>query len=448
MGAPASAFTGTTAGGGSPQAASSTVTVALRAAEMRRARFIARGYTTPAMQENGEASNAQAASRPLLLLLAVAAGLAAANLYYGQPLAAAIGESLRAPAAAIGTALTATQVGYALGMILLVPLGDARERRSLVVTTLACSVPALLLVAASPSVSGLIASSLLVGASSSVVQMIVPYAVDLAPVEQRGRVVGTVMSGLFAGILLSRTASGALGAAFGWRAVYVVAAVVMAALGLLLRLVMPAREPAERLAYRDVLRSLGTVVKTQPVLRRRAVIGALGFASFSVFWSMLSYHLKDLGHGSATAGLFGAIGIVGVVVAPLVGGLATGPRPSRINVAALLVAALSFAVFFLGASSLVAVGVGVVLLDLGVQANLLTNQTVIYGLNPELRSRLNAVYMVVYFVGGAGGTVAGALAWSAGGWPAVCATGALLALAGMLPLLGGKADVRGRSPAP
>lgn len=219
--------------------------------------------------EASEATRGSAASRRLLLLLSFAAGLAVANLYYGQPLAAAIGESLDAPAAAIGTALTATQIGYALGMILLVPLGDARERRSLVVTTLACSVPALLLLAMSRSVPALIASSLLVGASSSVVQMIVPYAVDLAPLEQRGRVVGTIMSGLFAGILLSRTVSGALGAAFGWRAVYVIAAGAMAVLAVVLRLRMPARHPAVRLAYREVLRSLVVVVRTQPVLRRR-----------------------------------------------------------------------------------------------------------------------------------------------------------------------------------
>lgn len=373
--------------------------------------------------------------RALLLLLATAAGLGAANLYYGQPLAAAIGASLNAPVAAIGTALTATQVGYAFGMLLLVPLGDARERRSLMVTTMFCAVPALLLVAISRSVPALVASSLLVGVASSVVQMIVPYAVDLAPIEQRGRVVGTVMAGLFAGILLSRTASGAIGAALGWRAVYVIAAAVMAVLGVVLRATMPTRLPAERLAYGAVLRSLFMVVKTEPVLRTRAVVGGLGFASFSVFWSMLSYHLANLGHGPATAGLFGAIGIVGVLVAPLVGRLATGPNPSRLNVGALLVTAASFAVFLLGARSLVAIGAGVVLLDAGVQANLLTNQTVIYGLRPELRSRLNAVYMVGYFIGGALGTVLGAFAWSMGNWPAVCATGASCALLAMVPLV-------------
>jgi predicted MFS family arabinose efflux permease len=248
--------------------------------------------------------------------------------------------------------------------------------------------------------------------------------------------VGTVMSGLFGGVLLSRVASGALGAALGWRAVYVIAASVMALLALVMRLTLPKREPAERLAYGAVLRSLAMVVRTQPVLRRRALVGAFGFATFSVFWSMLSYHLADLGHGSATAGLFGAIGVVGVLVAPLVGPLATKPNPARINVVALLVAALSYALFFFGARSLVAIGAGVVLLDLGVQANLLTNQTVIYGLSPHLRSRLNAVYMVVYFTGGSLGTVAGALAWSLGGWGGVCLTGVALATAGILPLFG------------
>jgi predicted MFS family arabinose efflux permease len=380
----------------------------------------------------------RSASRPLLLLLAAAAGLGAANLYYGQPLAAAIGDSLHARPAAVGTALTATQIGYALGMILLVPLGDARERRSLIVTTVAFAVPALLLVAISGSVPALVASSLLVGAASSVAQMIVPYSVDLAPASDRGRVVGTVMAGLLAGILLSRTASGAIGAAYGWRAVYVIAAGAMAVLAIVLRLTIPSRQPTERLAYGTVLRSLATVLATEPVLRTRALVGACGFASFSVFWAMLSYHLATFGYGSATAGIFGAIGIVGVLVAPIAGRLATGPRPERLNVASLLATAASFVVFAVGSRSLAAIGAGVVLLDAGVQASHLTNQTVIYGLRPELRSRLNAVYMVGYFLGGSLGTVASALAWSRGGWPAVCATGAGFAVLGLLPLAAGR----------
>ena len=378
------------------------------------------------------------ASRGLLVLLAVAAGVAVANIYYAQPLAAAIGSDIHATAAQVGTALTLTQVGYALGMLLLVPLGDGRERRSMIVTTAAVSVAALLLVAGSRSVFELTAASLLVGVASSVVQMILPYAVSLAPPEQRGRVVGGVMAGLLTGILLSRTVSGALGAVLGWRAVYVIAAAAMTLLTIVLRLATPKREPEARLRWSAILRSLATVFSSQPVLRRRAVVGACGMASFSLFWSMLSFHLESIGHGSAVAGTFGIVGVVGVFVAPLAARRAVGGNPARINLLGLSVVAASFLVFLLGARSLITIGVGVVLLDAGVQASHLTNQTVLFGLRPELQSRINALYMVSYFAGGALGTFVGSLAWSYGGWQAVCLTGTAFAVLGMLPLLVGR----------
>ncbi|OJY21101.1 MAG: hypothetical protein BGO98_14100 [Myxococcales bacterium 68-20] len=385
-------------------------------------------------------SNAQSLApsgtpRGLLLLLSVAVGVAVSNLYFAQPLAAAIATDLHAGVAEVGTTMTVTQLGYALGMILLVPLGDGRERRSVIVTTSATSIVALLLVARSSSILELGAASFFVGVACSVVQMIIPYAVDLVRPEERGRVVGGVMSGLLAGILLSRTASGALGAALGWRAVYLIAAGTMTVLTVVLRIAMPAREPAERMRWVTILRSLGTVLVSEPTLRKRALVGAFGMGCFSLFWSMLSFHLADLGYGSATAGLFGAIGVVGVFVAPVAGRLAVGPAPSRLNVLGLAVAGVAFLVFALGARSLVAIGVGVVLLDAGVQASHLTNQTVIYGMRAELRNRLNALYMVTYFAGGAAGTFAGSLAWSAGGWTAVCVVGATLAAFGTLPLL-------------
>ena len=370
-----------------------------------------------------------------MLLLASSAGLGAANLYYAQPLAARMAGDLHAEAKDVGAALVATQVGYALGMLLLVPLGDGRERRRVIVTTVASAVPALLLVAIAPSVPALAASSLLVGLASSVPQMIVPYAVDLAPAEARGKVVGTVMAGLLTGILLSRTASGALGAVLGWRAVFVLAACVMAALAVVLRVAIPAREPTQRMAYGAILRSLGRVVTEQPVLRRRAFVGAMGFGAFSVFWSMLSFELAEHGHGSATAGLFGVIGVAGILVAPVADRLAMKSRPSLLNVGALALVAASFLVFHVGAASLVAIGAGVVLLDAGSQASHLTNQTVLYGLAPELRSRLNALYMMAYFAGGGAGTAAASVAWSLGKWPLVCAAGAAFAIAGALPVL-------------
>jgi predicted MFS family arabinose efflux permease len=383
-----------------------------------------------------ESAEPPAEPRGLILLLAIAVGIAAANLYYAQPLAAAIGADLHASVAEVGTAMTLTQVGYALGMVLLVPLGDGRERRSMIVATAASSVVALVLVARSGSILVLTGASFLVGVACSVVQMIIPYAVALVRPEARGRVVGGVMAGLLAGILLSRTASGAIGAALGWRVVYLIAAGAMAVLTVVLRIAMPPREPAERLRWTAILRSLATVLVTEPTLRRRAIVGALGMASFSLFWSMLSFHVGALGYGSAVAGMFGAIGVVGILVAPLAGRLAVGPAPARINVGGLAMAAASFLVFAAGARSLVAIGIGVVLLDAGVQASHLTNQTVIFGLRPELRSRLNALYMVAYFAGGAFGTFAGSIAWSMSGWSAVCAVGATFAALGILPLLG------------
>lgn len=370
----------------------------------------------------------------LLTLLAVAAGVAVANLYYAQPLAARMAEDLGVAAEAVGTALVATQIGYALGMVLLVPLGDSRERRATIVATLGVAVPALLAVAAARSVPVLTASCLAVGLASSVPQMILPFAVDLAPPEERGRVVGRVMSGLLTGILLSRTASGAFGAVFGWRAVYVGAAALMALLAVVLRFALPRREPSSALGYVALLRSLGHVLRTEPVLRRRSLVGALGMASFSVFWSMLSFELARRGHGSATAGSFGIIGAAGIFAGPLAARRATGERPARLNLVALLAVAASFGIMAAFASSLVVLALGVVLLDAGTQASHLTNQTVVFGLSPELRSRLNAIYMVSYFAGGALGTATASGAWALGGWPMVCATGAAFALLGITPL--------------
>jgi predicted MFS family arabinose efflux permease len=370
----------------------------------------------------------------LLVLLAAIAGLSVANLYYAQPLAATMATSLGVPASALGVAMMLSQLGYALGMLLLVPLGDGRERRSVMVVTALAASGALLLVAVAPTFPVLAAVSLLLGFASCLPQMVVPFAVGLVAPAERGRAIGLVMGGLLMGILLSRTASGALGAWIGWRPTFVMAAVVMTLTALVMRGALPEQSPNGPLPWATILRSLGAVVRGEPILRRQALVGALGFASFSVFWSTLSFHLATLGYGSRTAGLFGALGVTGVLVAPLAGRSATHGRPTRINLVGLLAVALGFGVFWLGGRSLVALGAGVVLLDAGVQASHLANQTVVFGLAPELRNRLNAVYMVTYFIGGALGTVGAAFAWQHAGWPAVSALGAGFALAGTLPI--------------
>jgi len=377
-------------------------------------------------------SSASLLPRATISFLTVSVGIAVANIYYMQPLGELIARDLHASMAGVATAMTAAQVGYALGLILLVPLGDGHEIRSLIVTTAAATVIALLFVAFSDSILALTMSSLLLGFTSSVVQMIIPYAVSLATPERRGRVVGVVMAGLLTGIMLARTASGLLGEAFGWRAAYIVAAGAMVAIAAGLWLAVAVRRPTEPMPWATVMRSLVHVFMSEPALRRRALVGALGMAGFSAFWSTLSFHLGALGHSSAVAGLLGAIGVIGVAVAPIAGHFAVRHAPAWTNVAGLGVAALSFPVFLIGGDSLFAIGLGVVLLDAGVQASHLANQTVIFGLAPERRNRLNALYMVSYFVGGAIGTFAASVAWSAFGWPAVCALGAMLAIVGIV----------------
>jgi predicted MFS family arabinose efflux permease len=369
-----------------------------------------------------------------LTLLAVAAGLGVANLYYAQPLAAMMASALRVSAGAIGLCLMACQLGYALGMLLLVPLGDGRERRALMVQTCAATTVSALLVAFSPSYAVLIGASAVLGFSSCLPQMTVPFAVGLVSREERGAAIGTVMSGLLTGILLSRTASGLLAAALGWRGTFIAAALLMAILALVLRLSLSAQRPPEPLAWRAIVLSLPGVLRAEPLLRRQALLGALGFASFSVFWATLSFQLATLGEGARTAGLFGLLGLAGVAVAAPVGRHADRLGPARVNAAALTVLAASFVVFLLGARSLLGLAIGVVLLDVGMQANHLTNQTVIFGLTPALRNRINAIYMVVFFIGGAVGTTIGALAWEAARWRGVCGAGALSSLAGLLAL--------------
>ncbi len=367
-------------------------------------------------------------------LLAVIAGLSVANLYYAQPLAAMMASALHVGASAIGLALMACQLGYALGMLLLVPLGDGRERRGLMMSTALAASVTLLLVAVAPTFPLLAISSFLVGFASCLPQMALPFAVGLVPAAERGRAIGWVMGGLLTGILLSRTVSGLLASLIGWRATFASAAALMVATALTLRLALPRQEPLEPLPWRTIVLSLASVVRGQPVLRRHALIGAFGFASFSVFWSTLSFHLERLGHGSSTAGLFGVIGVAGVVVAPVVGRVAGRVRPTIINAVGLVAVVLAFMVFGAGGASLWALAVGVVLLDAGVQASHLANQTIVFGLNPALRNRINAVYMVSYFLGGAVGTVLAALVWERGGWLSVSVLGAVFALAGCLPL--------------
>ena len=372
----------------------------------------------------------------LVWLMAAASGATAANLYYNQPLLGDIGRELGGQGASLGLVPTLTQVGYAVGMLFIVPLGDSLERRRVILTMSALVCLALVGAALAPSLPWLVAASFAVGATTIIPQLLVPFAAHLAPDAQRGRVVGTIMSGLLIGILLSRTAAGFVGTHLGWRAMFWLAAALMLALALVLRLTLPSQPPVASMPYPELLRSLGHLARTEPVLRLHALLGALTFGAFSVFWSTLALYLQSLPerHGPQVAGLFGVVGVAGALIAPLVGRYADTRGDRRINALGIGVLLLSFAVMWPLGRWLWGIALGVVLLDLGAQANHISNQTRVYALRPEARSRLNTLYMVTYFAGGAGGSWLGTTAWTHAGWAGVCVAGVTLCVLALLAL--------------
>lgn len=384
-----------------------------------------------------ESLTARSISPKLTMLLSVAAGATVANLYYSQPLLQKISTTWNVSAAAVTSVSFATQLGYAAGLLFLVPLGDSFERRRLIVIATSVVVATLLLVAASRNLPWLAASSFLLGAATIVPQLVVPYAATLARPDERGRVIGVVMSGLLVGVILSRTVSGFVGAYAGWRVTYVIAAIVSAILALVLRVALPEQHPEhDALRYRDLLRSLGTLVRTQPVLRRHALVGACGFAAFSVFWTSLAFHLAELSprYGTQMVGAFGLIGVSGALAAPFAGRFADRTSPAILNGTALAIIVIGYVVMALGGHSLFALAAGVVLLDAGAQSSHISNQTRIFALDAALRNRLNAVYMVAYFLGGALGSAVAGAAWQHFGWMGVCGAGAAFAAMGIVAL--------------
>ncbi|NML66447.1 MFS transporter [Hymenobacter sp. RP-2-7] len=371
----------------------------------------------------------------LVWLLALACGLVVANIYYNQPLLAAIGRSFGVSDSRASLVATATQVGYTLGMLLLVPLGDKLERKRFILWLLGGAAACLAGAALAPTFWVLAGASVLIGLCSAVPQLLLPMAAHLAPEADRGRIVGRIMSGLLLGILLSRTVSGFVAAHLGgWRTVFGGAAGLMLALGALLAWQLPRSYPSFRGSYRELMGSLLTLGRELPDLRRSALVGASVFASFSVFWTTLVFYLESptYHYGADVAGLFGLVGAAGALAASLAGRAADerGPRFAILMGVALALA--GYLVLGLGGGWLVGLVIGVLLLDVGVQAAHISNQTLVFSLRPEARSRLNTVYMTGYFTGGSLGSVVGGWAWMHYGWPGVCVAGGsfvLLALA-------------------
>jgi predicted MFS family arabinose efflux permease len=378
-----------------------------------------------------ETGGTRTIDRRLVRVLAVTAGLAVANLYYAQPLLPTIAHDYGAGSGTVGLIVTVSQLGYAAGLAFVVPLGDHLDRRRLVPAVLALTALALTGAAAAPSIRLLIALAGVIGLGSVVAQIVVPLAAGLAGDAERGRVVGTVMSGLLLGILLGRTAAGAIAGLAGWRTVYVVAAGLTLPLAARLRRELPAERKRPSLRYGALLRSIVPLVRTQPALRRRCLYGALSFAAFSVFWTSVAFLLAGppYGYGDATIGLFGLAGAAGALCASVAGRLADAGRGRAATGAFAGTIAGAYGLLALGQHSLAALIAGVVVLDVGCQGLHVLNQSVVYGLASEAHSRINSAYMTSFFLGGAAGSAASAAIFGTTGWTGVCLLGGALGLA-------------------
>jgi predicted MFS family arabinose efflux permease len=355
--------------------------------------------------------------------MAASTGVIVANVYYIQPLLADIARTFGLSVTKAGFLAMLTQVGTSLGMLLFVPLGDTKERRSLITVLLISAAISLAFIATARNAVWLALACFVVGAMGSSVHLFLPFAAHLAAPHERGRVVGTVFSGILLGILLARTFSGIVGAHLGWRAVYAIAAVLMMCIAILVQFTLPHSKPAVDLPYLSLLRSTVNLIRIHPQLRESAFLGASLFCCFSAFWTTLVFLLETppYHYGSQAAGLFGLVGAAGAAGAPLVGRFSDKHGPRFAVGAALLTVFASYVVLWGTGRTLAGLIVGVLLMDVGVQAGHVANQTRIYSLAPDARSRLNMFYMVCYFAGGAAGSFLGAYAWRLRGWSGVCA---------------------------
>lgn len=371
--------------------------------------------------------------RPTTLLLAVVCGAAVANIYYAQPLLPVVAQAFSVGEGEAGLLVTASQIGYALALALLVPAGDILERRRLVSVLLAVTGVLLLGAAAAPTLGVLLAAVAIVAVTSAVAQIVVPMAASLASEESRGQVVGTVMSGLLVGILLARTVAGLVAELGGWRLVFVLAAVVMVVLAGAVRLVLPRVSVAAETPYPSLLRSVGTIVRGDSLIRRRMVLGGVGFGCFTILWTAISFLLAapPYSYGSGVIGLFGLAGLAGAVAAIWAGRFADRGHGRLVVTIGLGLLLVSWGLLALGGSSLVALIVGIVVLDLAQQLLQISHQHAIYRRRPDARSRVTSAYLVSAFIGGAIASALTSGLYAAVGWPGVCALGAVVALIGI-----------------
>ena len=369
-------------------------------------------------------------TRGLTLLFAVAGGAAVGNLYWAQPLLDLIARDLRASPAAAGWLVTATQIGYAAGILLVVPLGDILDRHRLIPVMMLAAALALGMCAVAPSFPVLVLALGAVGVTTVSGQILTPLAGDLADDESRGRVVGTVVSGILIGILLSRTVSGLVAGAAGWRAIYALAALAAVLFAVLLHRVLPPLEPKARMRYPALIASVAGVVARERTVRWTLVLAATGFAMFTMFWTALTFLLSGppFRYPVSVIGLFGLAGLAGAVAAQRAGLLHDRGWSLPASGAALALVLGSFVLAAFAGHSVALVLVVIVVLDVALQAFGILNQLRVFAVSHEARSRLNTAYVTCNFAGGAIGSAAAAVLWAAGGWRAVSTAGIVLSL--------------------
>ncbi|WP_072730976.1 MFS transporter [Paenibacillus sp. NAIST15-1] len=360
----------------------------------------------------------------LTVLLATACGIIVANLYYAQPLVGVISSSIGLSESSSGFIVTLTQIGYVVGLLFVVPMGDIVENKRLIVISLLLTAVALAITALSKQAFPFLAASFVIGVGSVAAQVLVPFASYLASESSRGRVVGNVMSGLLLGIMLARPVSSLVADFFGWHAVFALSAAAILILALVLSKVLPTRKPSLDTSYTALLGSMWHLLRTTPILRRRAAYHACVFATFSLFWTTVPLLLSSpiFGFSQKEIALFALVGVAGAVAAPVAGRLADRgwTRPATgIALVTVVISVLLPLIIRTGSPIGVAVlVVSAILLDAGVSANLVLGQRVLFSLNPEIRSRLNGLFMAIFFFGGAIGSAIGGWIYATGGWSA------------------------------
>ncbi len=379
--------------------------------------------------------------------MATASAVTAANLYYCQPLLSQIAHSLHMTARETADIPMLTQVGYAIGLLFFAPLGDMVERRGLVTVLLLIVTVSLLGTASAPAAWILLATSLITGMFTVVPQVMAPMASALSKPQAQGRAVGIVMGGMLIGILLARTVSGFVGTWFGWRAMYAVAALMMLAMAAILRAILPVSRPDTRIKYRDLLSSLIPLARKLPALRQAALMSGLAFGAFSAYWTTLIFFLEKppYHYGPQMAGLLGLAGVAGALAAPAVGLISDRGYPRLASGCALSIGMLAFGLLWTLGGTITGLAIGGIVLDLGTQANLVTNQTRVYRLIPEARNRVNTIFMVTYFIGGALGTFLAGLTWTQYQWPGICTLGASFFAAALIVWSVGTWDPDGKA---